>query len=121
MIDWDVAVLQPNFTVFGEPANYQPVIGDPFDIDIVFDRPYTREYLLEDGSTGWTSVSPTAGIRLVQFVVDPQQNDRIFVPRLALTFIVRDCRPDSHGGARLFLNRVADTGQVNRVPAFPRV
>jgi hypothetical protein len=107
MIDWDAQVLAPNFTVFGEPANYQPVTGAPFDIDIVFDRAYTREYLMEDGKSGWTSVSPTAGIRLAQFVNDPVQNDRLYIPRLALTFIVRDCRPDSHGGARLFLNRVS--------------
>jgi hypothetical protein len=107
MIDWDANVLAPNFTVFGEPANYQPVIGDPFDITIVFDRAYTREYVMEDGKSGWTSVSPTAGIRVCEFINDPQQNDRIFIPSQNALFIVRDCRPDSHGGARLFLNRIS--------------
>ena len=106
VIDWDLAVLAPNFSVFGEPANYQPAGGTAFDVDIIFDRAYTREYLMDDGSIGFTSVSPTAGIRLVQFASDPKQNYRLYVPRLDITFIVRDVRPDSHGGARLFLNRV---------------
>jgi hypothetical protein len=107
VIDWDLVVLAPNFEVFGEPATYTPAGGAAaFDIDIVFDRAYSREYLMDDGTTSFTSVSPTAGIRVSQFANTPLQNDRLYVPRLDLTFIVRDVRPDSHGGARLFLNRV---------------
>lgn len=106
MIDWDAVVLGPNFAVFGEPATYLPLIGDAFPIEIIFDRAYTREWLMDDGNIGFTSVSPTAGIRLVQFASDPKQNDRLYVPRLDLTFIVRNVMPDSHGGARLQLNRV---------------
>ena len=106
MIDWDAVVLVPNFDVFGEPATYTPAGGAPFDIDIIFDRAYTREWLMDDGKIGFTTVSPTAGIRYAQFASDPKQNDRLYVPRLDLTFIVRNVMPDSHGGGRLQLNRV---------------
>jgi len=109
MIDWDQVVLVPNFEIFGEPATYFPASGlSAFDIEIVFDRAYTREYLMDDGMTRFTSVSPTAGIRVSQFDalgVEPKQNDRLYIPRVDLTFIVHDYRVDSHGGARLFLNR----------------
>jgi hypothetical protein len=108
VIDWDAVVLAPNFAVFGEPATFQPQGGEPFAIDIIFDRAYTRDWLMDDGQIGFTSVSPTAGIRYAQFAQDPKQNDRLYVPRLDLTFVVRNVMPDSHGGARLQLNRVSE-------------
>jgi hypothetical protein len=109
VIDFDAHVLAPNFAQFGEPATYLPAAGgEPFAIDVIFDRAYTKDMLMDDGKIGFTTVSPTAGIRYAQFATDPKQNDRVYVPRLDLTFLVRNVMPDSHGGGRLQLNRVSE-------------
>lgn len=93
--------------VFAEPVEFRPVVGTPINTSGVFDRAYTRDVALEDGSIGVTTESPTLGVRLSDFPNPPKQNDRVFIPSAGVTFIVREVRVDGHGGARFLLNKVA--------------
>ena len=104
MVDWDVAVLGPVHSVFGElvvylPADAPSVLG----LTGVFDDAYQSKVQLEDGSVGWTTASPTLGIRLAEWGRQPQQGEQITIISRSQTFIVVDARPDGHGEIRLFL------------------
>lgn len=106
-VDWDGLVLGPNMRVFGEPSTYMPSAGGSFSITAVFDDAYLKEVMFEDASTGVTEVSAVLGIQLSQFPAKPIQGDQLFVPRVNTTYIVRDARPDSHGGMKLLLSKVS--------------
>lgn len=101
-------VLGPLMGVFAEPVEFRPAGGGtPISVSGVFDRAYTRDVALEDGSIGVTTESPTLGVRLSDFQSPPKQNDRFFIPSAGATFIVREVRVDGHGAARCLLNKVA--------------
>lgn len=118
-IDWDAEVLGPVMAAFGEGTSadqsswplYMPVGGAPFRLaQAVFDR----EFLLvtTDGEgTDNVSRAPVIGVRIALIVAgcgrEPLQGDKIQVPSVALTFIVREPQPDGHGHAKLILQRVA--------------
>lgn len=106
MIDWDALVLQPAMGVFGEPATYTPEGGSPFGINVVFDSGYTG---VEVGGITAITSAPMVGIRLAEFPggFDPElaQGDAITITRTGVSYVVKDGRKDSHGGARLDLNR----------------
>lgn len=114
-VDWDGLVLAPCMEVFGETAVYTAAaagFGDfafgesgfgstaPFEITGVFDEAY-REVDLLDGP-GITTAMPVLGIRLAEFSSPPAQGDQLIVR--GQTFVVREVRPDGHGGAKLMLN-----------------
>src|SRR6516164_2893182 len=101
MIDWDKTVLGPLMGVFGEAVTYRPYAGAPYSITGVFDDAYLKEVMFEDASQGVTDVSAVLGVRLSQFASPPLQNDQLSVASVNTTFIVREVRPDSHGGAKL--------------------
>ncbi|GAB7525327.1 head-tail joining protein [Paraburkholderia sp. 2C] len=105
MIDWDAEVIGPLMDVFGEPVTYMPAAGGSFSVDGVFDDAYLKEVMFEDASTGVTEVSAVLGVRMSQFPSPPAQNDRLTVPRTGATYIVKQPRVDSHGGAKLLLTR----------------
>jgi hypothetical protein len=112
-IDWDSLVIGPLHGVFAEPATYMPLAGGSFPITVVFDDAYLKDAMFEDSSSGVTEVSACVGVQLSQFQADPQQNDQLFLPanpatrRLAATYVVRQPRPDSRGGARLLLSKMS--------------
>lgn len=113
MIDWDALVLAPNFAVFGESMQltYTPKAGAAFPIDAVFDSAF-RELTLIETDPAMNTVGPVIGVRLAQFAaqtppVTPAQGDRVLIPRIAATFVVRNVEPDSHGWALLRLNATA--------------
>jgi hypothetical protein len=107
MINWDSLVLGPLQRVFGEVVTYRPYAGQPYQITGVFDDAFLKEVMFEDASQGVTEISAVLGVQLSQFVSPPIQNDQLSVASINTTFIVREVRNDSHGGAKLMLSKVS--------------
>lgn len=108
-IDWDGLVLAPCHAAFGEPAGtvtYFPQIGASFDLEgSVFDDGFHTRDLLAGPSI--STSQPTLGVRLALFPagVLPLQGDGVALR--GQLYLVRDVQPDSHGEARLLLNRAS--------------
>jgi hypothetical protein len=115
-IDWDAEVLSPVMELFGE--------GDPVDpstwptytprgltgfqlADAVFDAEYEQVDVNPDDGTTSTSHRPVLGVRVSLFPRKPAQNDTVFIPSVAKTYVVRDVQPDGHGHAKLMLMETA--------------
>lgn len=112
-IDWDKAVVGPCMSVFGGEVTYRPAAGGSFTITAVFDEANRQLVLLEDGSAALNESAPVLGVQLSQFPagVVPAQDDQLYIAAVGTvvidrTFVVRDTQPDSHGGAKLMLNKV---------------
>lgn len=105
MIDWNGLVLGPLMDVFGEPVTYTPAGGSPLSITAIFDEAYTPVQLVADPEVN--AVMPVLGVQLSQFPAgfDPRnaQGDT-FIAR-GKSYVVKNGKPDSHGGARLEANR----------------
>lgn len=106
-VSWDKVVLGPLMGVFGEAVTYMPAAGGTYAISGVFDDAYSKVVMFEDASEGVTEVSAVLGIQLSQLSSPPVQNDQLYVASVASTFVVREVRPDSHGGAKLMLSKVS--------------
>jgi hypothetical protein len=108
MIDWDSLVLKPCMQVFGEPATYNPASGGSLPVAVVFDDAYMG---VEAGGMVVVTSTPLVGIRLSEFPAgfDPEaaQGDRLTITRTGHTYVVKEGRDDSHGWARLDLNKVS--------------
>lgn len=115
MIDWDSLVLAPLEGIFGEvapdakPIMFQPADGSAaYPIDGVFDAAW-RDLEVVD-PLGATGTLPVLGVRLSRWVAlgkrEPQQDDQLTIPRTGKTYIVKEVRPDSHGGAKLLLGEM---------------
>ncbi|ARK86046.1 head-tail joining protein [Burkholderia pseudomallei] len=107
MVDWDKLVIGPLMGVFGEAVTYRPYGKAAYQITGVFDDAYLKEVMFEDASQGVTEVSAVLGVQLSQFASPPFQNDQLSVASVNTTFIVREVRADSHGGAKLMLSKVS--------------
>lgn len=107
MIDWDKTVLTPLMGIFAEAVTYRPYAGMPYPITGVFDDAYLKEVLFEDASQGLTEVSAVLGVQLSQFRIPPVQNDQLSVASINTTYVVKEVRSDSHGGAKLMLSKVS--------------
>lgn len=111
-IDWDAEVLAPVMGLFGEGSAsdqstwplYTPAGGTPFRIaDAVFDGAYADVTINGEGSEV-TTIKPVLGVRASLFLQGPpRQNDRVFIPSVAGTFIVKEPRPDGHGQVLLIM------------------
>jgi hypothetical protein len=111
MIDFDAVVLGPVMRIFGEepdkPVRYMPAAGGAFDLaDAVFDDAYAG-LVMQEGGPEVTTLQPVLGVRLALFPSPPLQDDQLYIPRVATTFLVRDVQPDGHGHAKLMLMKVA--------------
>lgn len=106
-VSWDKVVLGPLMGVFGEVVTYMPAAGGAYAISAVFDDAYLKEVMFEDASQGVTEVSAVLGVQLSQFSALPVQNDKLSVASVNTTYVVREVRPDSHGGAKLMLSKVS--------------
>lgn len=104
MINWDEKLLAPLQNVFGQPINYRPKRGTPFDTEGIFDRPYSKEFETLDGTSEINTTSPIIGVRLSEFPDEPKQGDRLFIYSDNTLYVVSDVQPDSHGGVKLILN-----------------
>ena len=90
-------------SVFGEPTPipYSIAGGAPITVDGIFDAGARPVNLVTE--PGVNEVSPTLGVRLVQFPAgfDPRNSKGdTFVVR-GSTYVVKDGKPDSHGWAIL--------------------
>lgn len=113
MIDWDVLVLSPVMGIFGEGQDQAPVYtprgGTAFTLpDAVFDRQFLAVTVAEDGSEV-SSRMPVLGVRLAACPVPPAQGDRVTIPSIGATYMVREVQADGHGHAKLLLNLVSPT------------
>lgn len=106
-VDWDAEVLGPLMGIFGEPATYMPAAGGSFPVIGIFDKAYQKETLFDDGTVGVTTELPVFGIQLSQFPAMPVQGDRLSVASINTTYAVREVRQDSHGCAKLMLNKIS--------------
>jgi hypothetical protein len=93
--------------IFGEPVAYRPLAGGSLQVSGVFDDAYLKEVMFEDASSGVTTVSAVLGIQLSQFPSIPVQNDQLYIASANSTFVVREVRVDSRGGAKLLLSKVS--------------
>ena len=106
-VNWDALVLGPLMGAFGDSVTYRPAAGGSFVITGVFDDAYLKEVMFEDASMGVTEISAVLGVQLSQFASIPAQNDQLSVARVSTTYVVREARPDSHGGMKLLLSKVS--------------
>jgi hypothetical protein len=106
-VNWNAEVIGPLMGVFGEPVTYRPLAGGSLQITGVFDDAYLKEVMFEDASSGVTTVSAVLGVQLSQFPSIPVQNDQLSVASVNTTFLVREVRVDSRGGAKLMLSKVS--------------
>lgn len=102
MIDWDKVVVGPSVKVFGEPVQYMPATTAPFPIVGIYDEAYVE--VDTTSGMGVTSAKPVLGVQLSQFLMPPEQGDRLVIIRTGEPFYVKEVRPDSHGAAKLMLN-----------------
>jgi hypothetical protein len=106
-VNWSAEVIGPLMGVFAEPVTYRPFAGGSFQIAGVFDNAYLKEVMFEDASSGMTEVSAVLGVQLSQFPSIPAQNDQLSVASVNTTYVVREVRTDSRGGAKLMLSKVS--------------
>jgi hypothetical protein len=114
--DWDVLVLGPVMAVFGEgtlavPASlplYTPrgLPGFPL-ADAVFDAEYEQVEINQADGSQSTTHRPVLGVRTSLFPRSPAQNDKVFIPSVGKTYVVRDVQADGHGHAKLMLMEMA--------------
>lgn len=104
-VDWDQINVDVR-DVFGpDPVDwpvYRPVIGAPFSINGIFDQAFLLVTLIDEHAAAST-LNPVMGVRLADFPAPPQQNDRVYVPKVNATFVVQNVQPDSEGWAMLQL------------------
>lgn len=79
MINWGEKLLAPLQKVFGQPINYRPKRGVAFDTEGIFDRPYSKEFEMLDGSSEINTTSPVIGVRASAFLKEPAQGDRLYI------------------------------------------
>jgi hypothetical protein len=108
-IDWDSLVVGPTVTTFGEGGPdvsgrpiYIPVTGAPYALNGVFDHP-VGQIEMNDPTSAIQSPKPILGCRLADFAIPPRANDKVYVPRVNATYVVRAVSDDSHGGVLLEL------------------
>lgn len=106
-VNWDKTVIGPLMGVFGEVVTYRPYAGGSYSVTGIFDDAYLKEVMFEDASQGVTDVSAVLGVQLSQFPSLPAQSDQLFVASINTTFVVREVRTDSRGGAKLMLSKVS--------------
>ena len=111
-IDFNALVLGPTFDAFAEPVTFIPAAGGtitslygPNQGRGIFDDGHR---IVDLGGDAPTSMGmPVLGVRLSEFVTAPKQNDRVTVPSVGLTYIVKDDEPDGHGHSLLRLEVAA--------------
>jgi hypothetical protein len=112
MIDFSALVLGPAMAAFGEVVTYVSR-SSRFTITGVFDEGYLAvdPYGESPSSNAFggmgdvNTVMPVLGVQVSQFPggTCPEQGDQLTIVRTNMTYLVKDVRPDSHGGAKLML------------------
>ncbi|HDS2235930.1 TPA: hypothetical protein QH740_002919 [Klebsiella michiganensis] len=116
-VDWDLHLLSPLHSVFGDEHEYRPKSGAPFTINGIFDRGYAQAAENLDGDSVINTSSPMLGVRDAEFrelgKPQPEVSDRVYIKTVGghvinQLFAVSNVEPDSHGGSRLVLNVVKE-------------
>lgn len=109
MIDFGALVLGPCIGIFGEAPNapvlYQTASAPAFPVNGVFDQAYRPiDPLMIEGmdTSHVTTTRPCLGVRLSDFLIQPQQNDLVTIR--GAQYRVSEVHSDGVGGARLMLN-----------------
>ena len=107
-IDWNAHVNVPVMAVFGEPADFQPVVGAAYTIHGTFHEAFQSVSLA--GGMDVATTSPALGVNLFEFLSPPLRGDRVVITATAEhgggTFVVKEVRPNGIGAAILLLNYV---------------
>lgn len=97
----DAAVLEH---LGGVPVIYQPEVGDPVEVEGIFDENYT---LTEAGENGVENIGPAVSLRLDALPVDPEDDE----PTITIggrLYRVRERQPDSVRGMIVLLLHRSD-------------
>lgn len=100
MMDFSSLVLNPAMLVFGQSITVTPVASQPGKPAYAARGVYASKAVqipLENGGYHST-VQPTLGIRLADFIVAPMQDDVVTLGALG-TLEIADVIPDGQGGA----------------------
>ncbi|MGL4859279.1 MAG: head-tail joining protein [Enterobacteriaceae bacterium] len=111
MINWDEHVLSPLNEVFGEPAEFRPKQGESLRIIGIYDRAFSHDVEMEDGSVTVSTTSPVMNVRAALFSSLPVQGDRLFIESEQAVFAIKDVRPDGKGNLSLVLNATKGGGK----------
>lgn len=93
----------------GSKWSYTPQVGEPFDVDVIYDEAWATIAVQAMGRGAIAPVSTTKPAVLVRLADVPvgvtlQQDDDLRDNVKARTFTVSDTQPDGMGCMRLFLN-----------------
>jgi len=103
MVDFDSLNVSIN-RAFGESMSYQPAAGGAsFIVQGVFVDAYKRAFENGEGGVGWTTTSPSVGVRTADFTVQPAKNDVVTRVSTGQTYLVFDKHPDGLGWLNLIL------------------
>jgi hypothetical protein len=86
----------------GDLITYAPSVGDPVSVRGIFDASHV---LVDVGEIGVSSVGPAVFLRLSDLPSDPETDIAATVIVGAVTYVIREVKPDSLGGVHLLLNR----------------
>jgi len=104
MFDFDSTVNLAVLGTFSEPGTYQPASGAPaYAVNGIFADPYRQQVQLEDGTVGWTTTSPSLGVRLSSFSALPAKGDTWLRQKTGLKYRVVDRQDDGIGWTNLTL------------------
>ncbi len=86
----------------GGAITYSPGVGDPVDVDGVFDANYVRVDL---GQAGVASVGPAVFLRLEDLPSNPETDTDATVTYAGVEYTAHTVQPDGIGGVHLLLHR----------------
>ena len=106
--DFSGTVLKANMDTFAQTVTHTPQEGIAYVTRGVFDEAYT-ELVVIDGEAV-TVKMPVLGIKIDEWPIYPSQGDMVTVSGSLVfagtkLFVIREVRPDSHGGVKLMLNK----------------
>lgn len=87
--------------VLGGSITYTPGVGDPVEVEGVFDAAYQ---LVESGQTGVSSSGPAVFLTLADLPSDPVTDLTATVVVDGATYSIREPKPDGLGGVLLLLH-----------------
>lgn len=106
MVDFD-QVNQAVNSAFGEDLIYQPAAGGPAkSITGVFTDAYKMAFQNGEGGVGWTTTSPSVGVRLEELLAPPAKDDRITRVKTGITYLLFDQQPNGIGWVHLILKKL---------------
>lgn len=88
----------------GGKVVYTPGVGEPVELDGIFDASYER--LPIGGDTGVSSRSPAVFVRLALLTSDPETDRSARVTVADAEYRIHEVQPDSLGGVVLLLHRM---------------